>query len=117
MHAKTPKNLDDIRDAAQYIVDIAQGRSLEDYLRDRMLRQAIERNFEIIGEAMVRLTKLDPEVVAAIDDHRRIIAFRNVLAHGYDLIEDHRVWAVVREALPRLIKTVATLQARSGDKP
>ena len=55
MRTKTPKLLEDIRDAAAYIGELAQGRTLEDYQRDRMLRQTIERNFEIIGEAVNRL--------------------------------------------------------------
>ena len=112
MHAKTPKLLEDIRDAAQFIVDLSRGRSLEDYTRDRMLRQTIERNFEIIGEAMNRITKLDPQVAASIGDHSRIIAFRNALAHGYDLIEDDRVWSVVRNGLPMLLSAVQALIVR-----
>jgi uncharacterized protein with HEPN domain len=64
MHAKTPKLLEDIRDAAAYIAELAQGRTLEDYKRDRMLRQTVERNFEIIGEAVDRLAQHDPDTVA-----------------------------------------------------
>lgn len=109
MHAKTPKLLEDIRDAAQFIVDLSRGRSLEDYTRDRMLRQTIERNFEIIGEAMNRIAKLDPKVAASIGEHSRIIAFRNALAHGYDLIEDDRVWGIVQNELPTLLETVTRL--------
>lgn len=114
MHAKTPKLLEDVRDAAQFIVDLSRGRSLEDYTRDRMLRQTIERNFEIIGEAMNRIAKLDPKVAASIGDHSRIIAFRNALAHGYDLIEDDRVWSVVQSGLPTLLAAVQGLIARGG---
>jgi restriction endonuclease S subunit len=55
MRKKTPKLLEDIRDAAAYIRELAQGRTLDDYERDRMLRQAVERNFEIIGEAIEEL--------------------------------------------------------------
>lgn len=47
----------------------------------------MERNFEIIGEAMRRLANEDPETAAEISDHRRIIAFRNILIHGYDLVD------------------------------
>lgn len=115
MHPKTPKNLEDIRDAAQYVLDITQGRSLEDYCNDRMLRQTIERNFEIIGEALSRLTKLDPTVAIQIDDHQRIIAFRNVLAHGYDVVEDDRVWSVAKNELPPLIVTVSGLLNRDRE--
>jgi uncharacterized protein with HEPN domain len=87
MQPKTPKLLEDIRDAAGFILDSVRGRSLVDFRGDRMLRQAIERNFEIIGEAIRRLTQVDPEAAARIGDHRQIIAFRNVLIHGYDLVD------------------------------
>jgi uncharacterized protein with HEPN domain len=52
------------------------------------LRQAVERNFEIIGEAVGRLAKLDPDTSSRIGQYAQIIAFRNLLIHGYDLIDD-----------------------------
>lgn len=109
MQPKIPKYLDDIRDAAQFVLDLVRGRSLDDYRRDRVLRQTIERNFEIIGEAMNRIAKLDPDAVARIGNYPRIIAFRNVLTHGYDLIEDDRVWSVIQNELPALLEQVERL--------
>jgi len=87
MQPKTPKLLDDIRDAAAFIRDVAQSKTFDDYHGDRILRQAIERNFEIIGEAMKRLAQIDPETATRIESHRQMIAFRNVLIHGYDLVD------------------------------
>ena len=55
-----------------------------------MLRAAVERQFEIIGEALARLRKLDPEVCSAVTDAGRIIAFRNILIHGYADVDDAR---------------------------
>jgi len=109
MQPKTPKYLDDIRDAAQFVLDLVRERSLDDYRRDRVLRQTIERNFEIIGEAMNRIAKLDPDTAARIGNYPRIIAFRNVLTHGYDLIEDDRVWSVIQKELPALVEHVERL--------
>ena len=109
MQPKIPKYLDDIRDAAQFVLDLVRGRSLDDYRRDRVLRQTIERNFEIIGEAMNRIAKLDPDAAARIGNYPRIIAFRNVLTHGYDLIEDDRVWIVIQNELPALLEQVERL--------
>jgi len=63
MQPKTPKLLEDIRDSAVFIRDVVRGKTLDDYHRDRLLRQAIERNFEIIGEAIKRLSQHDPEIV------------------------------------------------------
>ena len=82
MQPKTPKLLEDIRDSAVFLRDVVRGKTLDDYHGDRLLRQAIERNFEIIGEAIKRLAKHDPEIVARIGEHRQIIAFRNVLIQG-----------------------------------
>ena len=109
MPPKIPKYLDDIRDAAQFVVDLVHGRTLDDYRRDRVLRQTIERNFEIIGEAMNRIAKLDPSTAARIGNYPRIIAFRNVLTHGYDMIEDDRVWSVIQKELPALRDQVEVL--------
>ena len=82
MQPKTPKLLEDIRDAAAFIREAVRGKTLDDYQRERLLRQAIERNFEIIGEAMNRLVQRDPYTAARISKHRRIIDFRNLLTHG-----------------------------------
>jgi uncharacterized protein with HEPN domain len=109
MQPKTPKLLADVRDAAAFITQITSGKTLEAYRADRLLRQAVERNFEIIGEAVGRLTRIDPEIAARIGDHPQIIAFRNVLIHGYDLIDDAQVWRVITSDLPRLEQQVSEI--------
>lgn len=111
MLPRSPKLLEDIRDAATFIREVADGKSLVDYDGDRLLRQAIERNFEIIGEAMKRLAKNDAETAARIDDHRQIIAFRNVLIHGYDLVDHALVWSTIESQIPILLRDVETLLA------
>jgi uncharacterized protein with HEPN domain len=63
MHPKAPKLLEDVRDAAAFIREAVRGKTLHDYQHDRLLRQAIERNFAIIGEAMNRLTQHDQDTV------------------------------------------------------
>jgi len=109
MRTKAPKLLEDIRDAAAYIREIARDRTLDDYQRDRMLRQTIERNFEIIGEAVNRLAQHDPDTAARIRNHRQIVDFRNVLIHGYDLIDHRIVWSTVAEKIPVLLAEVESL--------
>ncbi|NVO04845.1 MAG: DUF86 domain-containing protein [Rhodoferax sp.] len=74
--------LEDIRNAADFVKTVTHGIALEHFKQDRLLRQAVERNFEIIGEAMRHLEKDDADTVARIADYRRVIAFRNVLIHG-----------------------------------
>ena len=88
--------LDDIRDEAEFILDQTRGRSLDDYAHDRLLSAAVERNFITIGEAFRRLSKTDAEIGSFIDDYPQIIGFRNVVVHGYDVIEDAIVWGVIQ---------------------
>jgi uncharacterized protein with HEPN domain len=78
------------------------GRSFEDFDRDIVLRSAVERQFEIVGEALRQLTRLDAALPAKIPDLREIVAFRNILIHGYAMIERVRVWRAVEEDLPGL---------------
>jgi uncharacterized protein with HEPN domain len=109
MRPKTPKLLADILDAGGFILDCTRGKTLEDYQHDRRIRQAVERNFEIIGEAVNRLARIDPSVADRISDTSRIIAFRNVLIHGYDLIDDKDVWQVITGSLPKLLAETQAL--------
>jgi uncharacterized protein with HEPN domain len=109
MQPKAPKLLEDIRDAAAFIAEAVRGKSIDHYRQDRLLRQAIERNFEIIGEALNRLAQCDPTTAAGISKQRQIIGFRNVLIHGYDLIDHRVVWSTIEEEVPALLAEVAAL--------
>jgi uncharacterized protein with HEPN domain len=113
MQPKTLKLLDDIRDAAAFIRKVTASKTLDEYRTDRLLRQAVERNFEILGEAVGRIARTDPTVAARIGEHPHIIAFRNLLIHGYDLIDDARVWGVIEHDLPRLEQQVTELTRES----
>ena len=114
MHAKSPKLLADIRDAAAFVRQATQDKTLADYRADRLLRQAVERNFEIIGEAVGRLARVDAETATRIGDHAEIISFRNILIHGYDLVDDALVWQVITANLPTLEAEVAALIAEAN---
>ena len=111
MDPKSPKLLADIRDAAAFVSQVTAGKSLDDYRQDRLLRQAVERNFEIIGEAVGRLARVDPATAANIGDYAQIISFRNIIIHGYDLIDDAQVWQVITVNLPTLETEVTSLLA------
>ncbi len=74
-----------------------------------MLRQRVERNFEIIGEALRRLSQHDPATAQHMSSQAQIIAFRNRLIHGYDLIDHAVVWDVIQRDVPVLIAEVVTL--------
>ena len=74
-----------------------------------MLRAAVERQFEIIGEALAQLAKLDRMVAERISEHSRVIAFRNILIHGYADVDDLLVWDIVQTKLPVLRDEVEAL--------
>jgi uncharacterized protein with HEPN domain len=76
------------------------GKSFADYGGDVMLRSAVERQLEIVGEALGQLARIDPETASRISEHRRIIAFRNILIHGYAEIDQRIVWDVLEAKLP-----------------
>ncbi|HEX7185903.1 MAG TPA: HepT-like ribonuclease domain-containing protein [Thermoanaerobaculia bacterium] len=99
----------DILEAARLIQRFTLGRDFEAYAADAMLRSAVERQFEIIGEALNKLTKVDPGRASQIPEYQKIIAFRNVLIHGYATVVDDVVWGVVQTKLPLLLETVETL--------
>ena len=66
MQPKSPKLLEDVRDAASFILEVTASQSLGAYRDNRLLRQAVERNFEIMGEALNRLARLDPQTAARL---------------------------------------------------
>ena len=87
--------------AAELVHDFAQGQSFEDYQSNAMLRSAVERQFEIIGEALNQLSKVDPEAASHIPELPRIVAFRNILIHGYATVDGRLGLAGARRQAPR----------------
>lgn len=93
----------DMREAAEGITTFARGRTLDEYQSDTQLRWAIERGFEIIGEALSQLNRTDPALAGKIREHRKIISFRNILIHGYSKINHMRTWDIVQNDVPALL--------------
>jgi uncharacterized protein with HEPN domain len=108
------KALEDVQDCASFVIAASGGRDLDDYRGDRIFRQAVERNLEIIGEAIGRIARLDPETASRISEHRQIVAFRNRLIHGYDLLDDELVWSTVETEVPMLFLEVEGLLREKG---
>ncbi len=109
MRRNVLKLLEDIRVAATSIREYTQGLAEADYLENKLIRRAVEREFEIIGEALRRLSSSHPDVSAQVTEIAQIIGFRNVLAHGYDAVADQRVWQAVTTEVPVLLAEVQTL--------
>ncbi|MEE9295433.1 MAG: HepT-like ribonuclease domain-containing protein [Phycisphaerae bacterium] len=117
MPLEVPKWLEDIRDAGAFILSATSGKTFDGFVTDRLLRQAVERNFEIIGEALSRLTRTDEQTAHRISHAKRIIAFRNILIHGYDHIDLEVVWNVVQNNLPELVAQVESLLREVENSP
>src|SRR5438445_135303 len=109
MRLEAQKYLFDIQRAAALLKEFTAGKTFDDYARDPMTRAAVEREFEVIGEALSRLAKLDKALAAQISEHERIIAFRNILIHGYAEVADRLVWDIVETKLPILRQEVDSL--------
>lgn len=96
---------------------IHPGKEFADYLREAMLRAAVERELEIIGEALAQLARVDSNLASRIGEHPRIIAFRNILIHGYADVDDRLVWDIVETKLPVLHAEIETLLLEADETP
>jgi uncharacterized protein with HEPN domain len=114
MQLEARKYLFDIKQAADLLAAFVNGKHFADYQRDAMLRSAIERQFELVGEAVSQLARLDPVLAARLTEYRRIIAFRNILIHAYATIDDRIVWGVIEGQLPQLRREVEALLTAGG---
>lgn len=111
-------------DAAKYLWDAQQaaakalrfvaGKSFDDYLADELLRSAVERQLEIVGEALNQLRKADPDTAAQIPDLPQAVAMRNVLIHAYATVNDRLVWGVVEQHLGALSEALSRLLPADG---
>jgi uncharacterized protein with HEPN domain len=75
-------------------------RTYDNYQKNSLLKRAIERNLEIIGEAINRILKEDPDF--PIENAKKIIGLRNQIIHGYDSISDENIWGIITVYLPKL---------------
>ena len=95
--------------ASKAIQEFTAGKSLANYQASLLLRSAVERLFTIIGESLIQLRQLRPDLVATISDHAQIIAFRNVLVHGYAAVDETVVWSIIDEKLPGFVLEINQL--------
>jgi uncharacterized protein with HEPN domain len=109
MHADARKLLWDAQHAAERIERFTAGKTFTEYGADEYLRSAVERQFEIVGEAINQLRRIDPDTAVAIPELARIIAFRNILVHGYADVDNRLVWGVIETDLPSLRATLGRL--------
>ena len=102
MRHKPEKLLLDITQAAERIEQLTRDISFHEFQSSEVTQLAVERLFEMLGEAMNRLAKLDESLAQKISNYRRIIDFRNLLTHGYDMVDVNIVWDAAVHHLPQL---------------
>ncbi len=107
----------DIYDSAMFLVEFTRNENFARYQKDRPFRRAIERELEIVGEALFQLKKLDPRLAARITESERIIGFRHVIVHGYFNLKQDVVWTILKNKLGLLIQEVGGLLTDAGFPP
>ena len=103
------KYLYDIVNCCEFVLEATSGKTVEDYKNNRLFRSALERELQIIGEAMMQLDNMSPETAERISQHRNIIGFRHVLVHGYANLDPDTVWNVVETKISILLEQTKKL--------
>ncbi len=111
MRPEARKLLTDALRAAEAIQRFTAGLDFDGYRENELVRSAVERRFEIVGEAMVQLRQADEAVARRIPDIGQVVGFRNVLIHRYVEVDDRVVWSVVQRKLPALRAAIEGLLA------
>ena len=114
MRPETPAHLWDALDAAKKARSIVDGLRLDDYLADWIRQSAVERQLEIVGEALGRVRRDDSATAERVPDIHVIIATRNVIIHRYDDVDHVRVWAMLHQDIPALIPVLVSLLDEFG---
>ncbi|MGH2614151.1 MAG: HepT-like ribonuclease domain-containing protein [Thermomicrobiales bacterium] len=92
----------DVREAARFIADDTANATYEAFVADQRMRQAVLYSFLVIGEALNRIHRRDPDLAQRTSDIGDVVAMRNVVIHGYDIVDFAIVWRAVQEKLPAL---------------
>ena len=114
---ETRKRLHDVAFACRAIRSFTEGFQFADYEASLLVRSAVERQFEIIGDALSKAAETDVLLVEHLPDLPRIVGLRNRIIHGYDSVDDELVWDIVQTKLPPLESQVTALLAEqeAGD--
>ena len=99
----------DIQQACEDIIEFTKNVTFSQYKQNKMIKAAVERKFLVVGEAMARIRREVPDLLAKISHPEKIIGFRNVLVHGYDIVDDIIVWSAITEHIPRLLHEIGNI--------
>jgi len=108
MDIEVKKYLFDIQGSIHSIENyLGEKRDFSLYMANKMMRRAIEREFEIIGEAINKILKIDPGI--EISSKKQIINLRNRVIHGYDEVDDEIIWSIIVKHVPILKREIHNL--------
>ncbi len=108
MSHRIEKYLYDIKESIDSIEEyLGDKRDFFEYRNNKLLRRGIERELEIIGEAINRILKINPDI--EVTEARRIVDLRNWVIHGYDKVDDVIIWGIISRDIPKLKKQVKRL--------
>jgi uncharacterized protein with HEPN domain/predicted nucleotidyltransferase len=102
MEKEANRRLRHALEACNVIGEFIKERTFEDYRTNVMLRSAVERQFEIVGEALHQAELADKSVADVTPNLRSIVGLRNRIIHGYDKVDDLVLWAAIQDHLPEL---------------
>lgn len=109
MRRESAAHLWDAAEAAQLICEFTRRKTLMTFGSDVLVRSAVERQLEILGEALNRLRRGDPDTSMRVPDLDKIVGMRNIIAHEYGTIDYEIVWSAVTTSIPPLIPILREL--------
>lgn len=109
MRRRATTLLTDALSSGERIATWTHALSWEHNARDRQIQAADEREFEILGEALNRLSRHFPAVAAEIPELRSVVGFRNMLSHGYDAVDQRVVWSLAKRELASLMNRLRNI--------
>lgn len=109
MNDETKRRLLDALEACRAIQKFSAGTNYESFVADELLRAALERKFEILGEALNRAEQSDPDLADRLPELRRVVGMRNRIIHGYDAVDEEILWDAVGFKVPNLSIQIAAI--------
>jgi uncharacterized protein with HEPN domain len=117
MRLEAAKRLLDAWAACAAIREFTAAVDFAGFSASALIRSAVERQFEIVGESLGRAVSLEPDLSESIPEIPKIVGLRNRLIHGYDTVDDQIVWDIVRLKLPELQERLRIELIRAGFPP
>lgn len=103
------KYLYDMRQAVELLREFTRGKSFADYAQDSMLRSAVERQLEVVGQGLYQMAQFDLDTVNRISAHEEVLAFWNILNHRDVNVDDRLAWGLIETRLDSLSHEVHRL--------